>query len=217
MRKYIGTFLAKCRLNDKKPTKMNEEKTIEEILVQSEAQTEDPFAENAAEETQNEEVAQDEAVAEKTVEEKLAEALAEIDSLKDKYLRQVAEFDNFRKRTIKEKTELILNGGQRVMEALLPVLDDMQRAEANLNKATDVEALKEGLDLVFSKFRKTLGAQGLKEMETKDAEFDTDFHEAVALVPAAEGQAKNIVIDCVESGYTLNDKVIRHAKVVVSQ
>ncbi len=186
---------------------MNEENKTEELMPE----TEDRMEETPAEETQQEETA----AAEKTPEERLAEAQEEIEMLKDKYLRQVAEFDNFRKRTIKEKTELILNGGQRVMESLLPILDDMQRAEENLNKATDVEALKEGLDLVFSKMRKTLASQGLKEMETKDAVFDTDFHEAVALVPAAEGQEKGIIIDCVEQGYILNDKVIRHAKVVV--
>ncbi len=196
---------------------MSEENKIDEAAIeQSElaeetVQNPETGQQQTAESNQGTELAE-----EKTETELLVEAQNEIETLKDKYLRQVAEFDNFRKRTIKEKTELILNGGQRVMESLLPILDDMQRAEANLETASDVEALKEGLNLIFSKLRKTLSAQGLKQMETADADFDTDFHEAVALVPAAEGQAKNKIIDCIEAGYILNEKVIRHAKVVVS-
>ncbi len=196
---------------------MSEENKIDEAAIeQSEfaeetVQNPETGQQQTAESNQGTELAE-----EKTETELLVEAQIEFETLTDKYLRQVSEFDNFRKRTIKEKTELILNGGQRVMESLLPILDDMQRAEANLETASDVEALKEGMNLIFSKLRKTLSAQGLKQMETADADFDTDFHEAVALVPAAEGQAKNKIIDCIEAGYTLNEKVIRHAKVVVS-
>lgn len=148
---------------------------------------------------------------------KLAEALTEIDSLKDKYLRQVAEFDNYRKRTLKEKTELILNGGEKVLSALLPVLDDLDRAMQNIEKSNDVETLKEGVTLIIDKLTKTLQGQGLQKMDTVGKEFDTDFHEAVALIPAPEEAQKNHVIDCVQPGYMLNEKVIRHAKVVVGQ
>lgn len=149
--------------------------------------------------------------------EKLAEALTEIDSLKDKYLRQVAEFDNYRKRTLKEKTELILNGGEKVLSALLPVLDDLDRAMQNIEKSNDVETLKEGVTLIIDKLTKILQGQGLQKMDTVGKEFDTDFHEAVALIPAPEEAQKNHVIDCVQPGYMLNEKVIRHAKVVVGQ
>ena len=149
--------------------------------------------------------------------EKLEAANEEIAQLKDKYLRQVAEFDNYRKRTLKEKTELILNGGEKVLSALLPVLDDLDRAAENIAKSNDVATLKEGVDLIIDKLSKTLAAQGLQKMDTADKEFDTDFHEAVALIPAPEEAKKNHVIDCVQPGYMLNDKVIRHAKVVVGQ
>lgn len=155
--------------------------------------------------------------AEMTDAEKLAAANEEIAQLKDKYLRQVAEFDNYRKRTLKEKTELILNGGEKVLGALLPVLDDLDRAVANIAKSNDVETLKEGVDLIVDKLSKTLATQGLQKMDTIGKEFDTDFHEAVALIPTPEESKKNHVIDCVQPGYMLNDKVIRHAKVVVGQ
>ena len=148
---------------------------------------------------------------------KLAAALAEIDSLKDKYLRQVAEFDNYRKRTLKEKTELILNGGEKVLSALLPVLDDLDRAMQNIEKSTDVETLKEGVSLIMDKLTKTLQGQGLQKMDAIGKMFDTDFHEAVALIPSTEEAQKNHVIDCVQPAYMLNEKVIRHAKVVVGQ
>ena len=148
---------------------------------------------------------------------KLAEELTEIDSLKDKYLRQVAEFDNDRNRTLNEKTELILNGGEKVLSALLPVLDDLDRAMQNIEKSNDVETLKEGVTLIIDKLTKILQGQGLQKMDTVGKEFDTDFHEAVALIPAPEEAQKNHVIDCVQPGYMLNEKVIRHAKVVVGQ
>lgn len=155
--------------------------------------------------------------AELTDAEKLAQAEAEIAELKDKILRQAADFANFRKHSMATHTELILNGGKKVLESLLPILDDMERAEANLAKSEDVETLREGLSLIFQKLQRTLEQQGLKKMETKEAQFDTDFHEAVALFPTEDEQQKNHIIDCVQTGYMLNDKVLRHAKVVVGQ
>ena len=155
--------------------------------------------------------------AEMTDAEKLAQAEAEITELKDKILRQAADFANFRKHSMATHTELILNGGKKVLESLLPILDDMERAEANLAKSEEVETLREGLSLIFQKLQRTLEQQGLKKMETKEAQFDTDFHEAVALFPTEDEQQKNHIIDCVQTGYMLNDKVLRHAKVVVGQ
>lgn len=149
--------------------------------------------------------------------EKLAQAEAEITELKDKILRQAADFANFRKHSMATHTELILNGGKKVLESLLPILDDMERAEANLAKSEEVETLREGLSLIFQKLQRALEQQGLKKMETKEAQFDTDFHEAVALFPTEDEQQKNHIIDCVQTGYMLNDKVLRHAKVVVGQ
>lgn len=154
---------------------------------------------------------------EKTDAEKLTEAEAQIASLKDQLLRQMAEFDNYRKRTIKEKSELILNGGQKVLESLLPVLDDLERAQTNMDKSDDVATLKEGVELIIDKLTKTLSTQGLSKIETDGAAFDTDFHEAIALVPVEDESKKNQIIDCVQTGYTLNGKVIRHAKVAVGQ
>ena len=159
----------------------------------------------------------EESTAEPTAEEQLAAAQAEIAKLNDQLLRQMAEFDNYRKRTLKEKTELILNGGEKVITALLPVLDDFDRDMQNMDKTDDVATLKEGLDLILQKLTKTLGSQGLKRMETAEKAFDTDFHEAIALVPVTEEEKKNQIIDCVQPGYLLNEKVIRHAKVVVGQ
>ena len=155
--------------------------------------------------------------AEKSDKEKLAEAEEMIAKLKDQLLRQMAEFDNFRKRTIKEKTDLILNGGQKVLESLLPVLDDLERAQENMAKTDDLATVKEGVDLIHSKLVKTLGGHGLKKMEVAGQAFDTDFHEAIALIPAQEEAQKNHIVDCVQPGYLLNEKVLRHAKVVVGQ
>lgn len=149
--------------------------------------------------------------------EKLLQAEEQIAALKDQYLRQVAEFDNFRKRTIKEKTELILNGGEKVLSSLLPVLDDLERAQDNIQKSEDIEGLKEGVELIVSKLLKTLEQQGLKKIDTENKDFDTDFHEAIALIPTELEEQKNKIIDCVQTGYMLNERVIRHAKVVVGQ
>ena len=155
--------------------------------------------------------------AEPTEAEQLAAAQVEIAELKDKILRQAADFANFRKHSMATHTELVLNGGKKVIEQLLPILDDMERAETNMAQSEDVATLREGLSLIFQKLMRTLEQQGLQKMDTTDATFDTDFHEAVALFPTEEEEKKNHVIDCVQTGYLLNDKVIRHAKVVVGQ
>lgn len=135
--------------------------------------------------------------------------------LHDQLLRKIAEFDNYRKRTLKEKTELVLNGGEKVITAILPILDDFERAIADTTD--DPGAIKEGVELIFKKFIKTLEGLGVKKIETEGKDFDVDFHEAIAMVPGVEDDKKGKVIDCVQTGYSLNDKVIRHAKVAVGQ
>lgn len=154
-------------------------------------------------------------VQEPSAEDKLAAAQEEIEKLKDKYLRTVAEFDNFKKRTIKEKAELLLNGSEKAVCAVLPILDDFERALAN--STDDASAMKEGIKLIYNKFNKALESLGVKKIETEDKDFDVDFHEAVAMVPGMGDEKKGKVIDCVQTGYQLNDKVIRHAKVAVGQ
>ena len=149
--------------------------------------------------------------------EKIAELEAQIANYKEQILRQAAEFDNYRKRTKKEISEYILNGGEKILTALLPVLDDMERAEKNMETADDVEALKEGLNLISKKLMSILNAHGLKKIETENEDFNTDFHEAIAMIPAPSDDMKGKVIDCVQTGYKLNDKVIRHAKVAIGQ
>lgn len=162
---------------------------------------------------------QEKAEAEEEKEEKnpLEEALVQVETLKDKYLRSVAEFDNYRKRTLKERAELILNGSESAVKAMLPVVDDMERAIANAEKTDDAKVLKEGIELIYQKLNKVLGGLGVKKIDTKDADFNTDYHEAVAMVPGMGDDKKGKVLDCVQTGYTLNDKVIRHAKVAVGQ
>ena len=169
--------------------------------------------ETAASQTENETTA-DKKEAEKSPLDVANEQIAE---LKDKYLRSVAEFDNYRKRTLKEKAELILNGGEKAISAILPVLDDMERAIANGEKTEDPKVLREGMELIYAKFQKVLEGLGLKKIDTEDADFDTDVHEAVAMVPGMGDDKKGKVLDCIQTGYMLNEKVIRHAKVAVGQ
>lgn len=193
-----------------------EEKTNinEENILDKEEMTDD----NSAAE-QLEEETQTAGTEEEKTEEKdpLTLANEKIAELEDKYLRTVAEFDNYRKRVLKEKAELILNGGARVAEAILPVLDDMERAIDNGGKTDDPQVLREGMELIHAKFVKTLEGQGVKKIETENADFDTDVHEAVAMVPGMGDDKKGKVIDCIQAGYKINDKVIRHAKVAVGQ
>lgn len=141
----------------------------------------------------------------------------ELDEEKDKYLRLAAEFDNYRRRTMKEKTELILNGSEKCVNSILPVLDDLERALSTMNKSEDVAAVSEGVQLIHNKFIKILDSMGVKPIETEGKELDTDYHEAIALVPVPDEKQKGKIIDCTQKGYTLNEKVIRHAKVVIGQ
>lgn len=147
----------------------------------------------------------------------LEEVKEQLEVQKDKYLRLSAEFDNYRKRTMKEKAELVLNGGEKTISSILPVLDDFERALQNMEKTTDVNAVKEGVEIIYNKFMKVLKENGVKVIEAKGLPLNTDFHEAIAVIPAPEEALKGKVLDCVQNGYTLNDKVIRHAKVVVGE
>ena len=190
---------------------MSEEKKInieeeEEVVNNEETQeaTEEQKTTEAAEEQENAETPEE-------------PELSELEQLKDKYLRAVAEFDNYRKRTIKEKAELILNGSERAVQAVLPIIDDMERAIENGEKTDDPEVLREGMELIYQKFMKALESLGVKKIDTTDADFDVDFHEAIAMVPGMGDEKSGKVLDCVQTGYTLNDKVIRHAKVAVGQ
>lgn len=145
----------------------------------------------------------------------LTKAQQEVEELKKQLLYKTAEFENYRKRTLKEKAELILNGGEKTVAAILPILDDFERAIAD--KSEDPKAIKEGVQMIFNKFVKTLKGLGVKKIETNDKDFDVDFHEAIAMVPGMGDDKKGKIIDCVQTGYTMNDKVIRHAKVAVGQ
>ena len=189
---------------EEKDMNIENEETLKEDLVEEteNTDTEDTTAAEAAEEEEKD---------------PLEKAQDEIAELKDKYLRSVAEFDNYRKRTLKERAELILNGGEKVLSAILPVVDDMERAIENGAKTDDPQVIREGMELIFHKLLKVLEAQGVSTIETDDADFDTDVHEAIAMVPGMGDDKKGKVIDCLQKGYKLNDKVIRHAKVAVGQ
>lgn len=193
-------------MDKKEKTNLQEE----ELKVQNEnKEAQSPEEKSAEQETPQSE------------EEKLADELKKanetIEEQKDKYLRLSAEFDNYRKRTMKEKAELILNGGEKSLTSILPVVDDLERALKNMETATDVQAVKEGVELIYNKFMTVLGQNGVKVIETQDQPLNTDFHEAIAVIPAPEEGKKGKILDCVQTGYTLNDKVIRHAKVVVGE
>lgn len=152
-----------------------------------------------------------------TLENQLEEAQAALEKEKKEYMFLMAEFDNFRKRTIREKAEIIRNAGENVFKGLLPIVDDFERGLKASEDATDVDGVREGMQLIYSKLKKYLEQNGVKEMETQGAAFDADSHEAIAMVPAPGEEQKGKIIDTVEKGYNINDKVLRHAKVVVGQ
>ena len=192
---------------DPKEKKVKEEElNVEETLNNAEEQPQDEQAENAVPMTHEEELEKELETAQETIEEQ-----------KDKYLRLSAEFDNYRKRTMKEKAELILNGGEKSLSSILPVVDDFERAIKTMETATDVQAVKEGVELIYNKFMATLAQNGVKVIETKDQPLNTDYHEAIAVIPAPSEAQKGKILDCVQTGYTLNDKVLLHAKVVVGE
>lgn len=190
----------------------NKEKNIkiegEELELNNEETTQTD-AEAQAEDANGEETPAEEEL------DPLVAAQNEAEQWKDKYIRLVAEFENYKKRTLKEKSELILNGSEKTVAAILPILDDFERATAD--KTEDPQAIKEGFELIYKKFLKALETLGVNKIETDNADFNVDYHEAIAMVPGMGDDKKGKVIDCVQTGYTLNDKVIRHAKVAVGQ
>ena len=193
-------------MDPKQKEKMAEELNVEETKDTAEEQPQNDQAEEAAPLTHEEQL-----------EKELEDAQAVIEEQKDKYLRLSAEFDNYRKRTMKEKAELILNGGEKSISSILPVIDDFERAIKTMETAKDVKAVKEGVELIYNKFMAVMAQNGVKVIETKDQPLDTDYHEAIAVIPAPSEEQKGKILDCVQTGYTLNDKVIRHAKVVVGE
>ncbi|WP_417098038.1 nucleotide exchange factor GrpE [Leyella stercorea] len=194
----------------------NNENTGNNIEINDENVENNVISDDNTEDTSaNTDNSAEEKTTELTVEEQLEAAKKEVEQYKDKYLRAVAEFDNYRKRTLKEKAELLLNGSEKAVCAFLPILDDFERAIAD--KTEDVNAIKEGVQIIFNKFNKTFESLGVRKIETEGKDFDVDFHEAVAMVPGMGDDKKGKVIDCVQTGYQLNDKVIRHAKVAVGQ
>lgn len=190
----------------------NKEKNIkiegEELELNNEETTQN-YAEAQAEDANGEKTPAEEEL------DPLTAAQNDAEQWKDKYIRLVAEFENYKKRTLKEKSELILNGSEKTVAAILPILDDFERATAD--KTEDPQAIKEGYELIYKKFLKALETLGVHKIKTDDADFDVDYHEAIAMVPGMGDDKKGKVIDCVQTGYTLNDKVIRHAKVAVGQ
>jgi molecular chaperone GrpE len=191
-----------------------EKETVETVNVDKEADGQEDVDKESTEDATDDKEAASEENEEQSA---LDKALDKIAELQDKYLRSVAEFDNYRKRTLKEKTELILNGSEKAVCAVLPVVDDIERAISNGQNTDDPEVLKEGMLLIYQKFEKVLESLGVKKIDTTDALFDVDIHEAVAMVPGMGDDKKGKVIDCIQTGYKLNDKVIRHAKVAVGQ
>lgn len=197
---------------------MSNKENLNEDMNQEEVQEETVATEGNESETQEEPKAEEpELTAEEKLQQELEEQTRQTAAMQDKYLRLMAEFDNYRKRTMAEKAELIKNAGAKVITEILPVLDDFERAMKNMESAEDVAAVREGVDLIFQKFNKTLQQQGLQPIKTEGEDFNVDFHEAIALVPAPTAELKGKVLDCVQTGYTLNEKVIRHAKVAVAQ
>ena len=207
----------KKAMNEEEMKNMEEEETLD----QQENEASDSVADEdtvVSDSVADNESADTEAPAEEEEEkDPLEQAQAEIEQLKTQILYKTAEFDNYRKRTLKEKAELILNGGEKAVSAILPVIDDMERALANGEKTDDPAVLREGMELIYNKMMKALESLGVKKIDTDNADFDTDMHEAVAMVPGMGDDKKGKVIDCLQAGYQLNDKVIRHAKVAVGQ
>lgn len=192
---------------------INTEEKIEETSIEQEETKQNN--ENT-EETGNESV-QEELSEEEKLRNELSAANELNAQLQDKYLRQVADFDNYRKNQMKRIEDLIKNGGEKTITKILPILDDFERAIQTMESSSDVASIKEGVLLIFQKFLKTLKEEGLEKIETEGQDFNVDFHEAIAMVPATSDDLKGKVIDCVQTGYTLNDKVIRHSKVAVGQ
>jgi grpE len=186
-----------------------EQENNAQSALENEAQEDVKQQDNEQQHSQEESSEQEEKV------DPTAKAQQEAEQWKDKYIRLVAEFDNYKKRTLKEKSELIINGSEKTINAVLPILDDFERALSD--NTEDPNSIKEGFNLIYKKFVETLKKIGVQKIDTDNADFNVDYHEAIAMVPGMGDEKKGKIIDCVQTGYTLNDKVIRHAKVAVGQ
>ncbi|MBQ7211794.1 MAG: nucleotide exchange factor GrpE [Muribaculaceae bacterium] len=203
-------------MSDKEKKRKNDDEIVNEEYDET---LEEPMAdeENKQEEADAGQESEKELTETERLQAELDKAKADLAKEKNDYLFLRAEFDNFRKRTLKEKSELLINGGERAFKGLLPVIDDFERAITALATTDDIASLKEGITLIYNKFNKYLSDNGIKKIDSKDADFNTDYHEAMTLFPVDEDEKRGKVIDVIEEGYTMNDKVIRHAKVVVGQ
>ena len=192
---------------DKEELKNNLEADSPEIeeVTPEEVEPEETEAEKKADETCDD------------VEKKLEDLQQQLDKEKKEYLFLMAEFDNFRKRTLKEKSEIIKNAGENVLKGLLPIMDDFERGIKAAEASPEADSVKEGVNLIYNKLKKYLNQNGVKEIDPSDDTFDTEKHEAISVVPVPEEEKKGKILDTVEKGYTINDKVLRHAKVVVGQ
>ncbi|TLX76934.1 nucleotide exchange factor GrpE [Labilibacter sediminis] len=200
--------------------KTKKEEVVEEQVtakeeVAAEAKTEETTEQ--AETKEKEEEAAEETVELTSEEKQIEELTGKVSEINDRYLRLSAEYDNYRKRTLKERMELTKSAGEGLLKGLLPVVDDFDRAISHLGEASDLDAVKEGIDLIYNKFQEFLKQNGVVEIEAKEKEFDTDLHEAITKIPAPDDSMKGKVIDCIEKGYMLNDKVMRFSKVVVGE
>ncbi|WP_066632950.1 nucleotide exchange factor GrpE [Labilibacter marinus] len=190
--------------------KEKKEEVVEEQVTNNETES------AKATEEQVEEASEEE-VTEQTEESEVEKLSLKVSELNDRYLRLSAEYDNYRKRTLKERMELTKSAGEGLLKGLLPVVDDFDRAIAHLSEASDLDAVKEGIDLIYNKFQEFFKQNGVIEIEAKEKDFDTDLHEAITKIPAPTEDMKGKVIDCIEKGYTLGDKVMRFSKVVVGE
>ncbi|MBQ4291565.1 MAG: nucleotide exchange factor GrpE [Muribaculaceae bacterium] len=203
-------------MSNKEKKRKNDDEIVNEEYDEN---LEEPMAdeENKQEEADAGQESEKELTETERLQAELDKAKADLAKEKNDYLFLRAEFDNFRKRTLKEKSELLINGGERAFKGLLPVIDDFERAITALATTDDIASLKEGITLIYNKFNKYLSDNGIKKIDSKDADFNTDYHEAMTLFPVDDDEKRGKVIDVIEEGYTMNDKVIRHAKVVVGQ
>lgn len=193
------------------------EESKKDLKEQQEQSAEMPEVEATAEAAEETTVEAEAPTAEETLQKQLDETKQQLEKAQKEYMFLLAEFDNFRKRTLKEKQDLIKNASEGAMKDLLPVIDDFERAIQASEKSDDVDSIKEGVNLIYNKFVKYLEKNGVKAIDSTDADFDTEYHEAVTTFPTDDESKKGKVIDTVAKGYTMNDKVIRHSKVVVGQ
>lgn len=216
----LATFLHTIKDRQQKYNNMSDKSKRQDDFTEEYNPEDDEIIDAAPEGDDSEALKDDLQAEEETVDsisKELEDTKAALDKEKREYMFLMAEFDNYKKRTLKEKSELIRNAAANAMRGILPVVDDMERAIAAMDKTDDVNAVKDGVNLIYNKFMKYLEQNGVKEIPTKGVPFDTEYHEAITAVPVENEEDKGKVIDTVAKGYTINDKVLRHAKVVVGQ